>query len=111
MTMVKRLYDQTLDVDDLEPKHVGMLLERLTHRMRHDMAVIDRDLGLRDRYAPLRPVHFRLLSIVPSEGATLTELAVPARMTKQALGEFVEVLVATAIWSPGAPPPTDGSGS
>ena len=94
MTMVKSLYDQTLNLDDLEPKHVGMLLERVTHRMRHDMGVIDRDLGLRERYAPLRPAHFRILSMVPVDGATLTELAVPAGMTKQALGQFVEVMVA-----------------
>jgi DNA-binding MarR family transcriptional regulator len=93
MTMVKPLYDQTLNLDDLEPKHVGMLLERVTQRMRHDMGVIDKDLGLRARYAPLRPAHFRILSMVPSGGATLTELAVPARMTKQALGQFVEVMV------------------
>lgn len=93
MTMVKSLYDQTLNIDDYEPKHLGMLLERVTERMRHDMGVIDQDLELRARYTPLRPSHFRILSMVPTGGATLTELAVPARMTKQALGQFVEVMV------------------
>ncbi len=93
MKIVNPVYDRTLNLDDYEPKHVGMLLERVTQRMRHDMDVIDRDLGLRERYAPLRPVHFKLLSMVPSGGATLTELAGPARMTKQALGQFVDVMV------------------
>ena len=107
MEIVNQLYDQTLHLDDYEPKHVGLLLERVSHRMRHDMGLLDADHGLRERFPPLRPVHFRLLSLVPTQGATLTELSAPAGMTKQALGQFVEVLVAHGYLAAGRSP-TDG---
>ena len=93
MTLVKSLYDQTLRLDDYEPKHVGYLLDRMTRRMRHDLTAIP---GARERleaHKPLTSSYFRLLSMIPAEGATITDLAVPAAMTKQALGQFVDVLV------------------
>ena len=43
----------------------------------------------------LRPSHFRVLSHVPPEGATLTYLAGPLFMTKQAVGQFVTHLRTT----------------
>src|SRR6478752_4287416 len=42
---------------------------------------------------PLRGGHYRVLSMVPRRGGRrLTELAVVAGMTKQAMGEFVAAL-------------------
>jgi DNA-binding MarR family transcriptional regulator len=43
----------------------------------------------------LRPSHLRLISSVPPDGATLTDLAGPLFMTKQAVGQFVSHLQAT----------------
>lgn len=38
----------------------------------------------------LRTSHLRLLSVIPDDGARVTDLAVEAAMTKQALGQFVD---------------------
>lgn len=43
----------------------------------------------------LRPSHFRLISSVPAEGATLTQLSELLFMTKQAVGQFVTHLRGT----------------
>lgn len=40
----------------------------------------------------LRTSHMRLLSLTPTDGLRLTDLATRASMTKQALGEFVTTL-------------------
>jgi DNA-binding MarR family transcriptional regulator len=40
----------------------------------------------------LRSSHFRLLSMIPDDGARITDLAETAAMTKQALGQFVDYL-------------------
>lgn len=40
----------------------------------------------------LRVVHFRVLGVVPAEGTTISALAEPLRMTKQAAGQFVAQL-------------------
>jgi DNA-binding MarR family transcriptional regulator len=40
----------------------------------------------------LRSSHYRLLSMIPDEGARITDLAEIAAMTKQALGQFVDYL-------------------
>jgi DNA-binding MarR family transcriptional regulator len=40
----------------------------------------------------LRSSHYRLLSMIPDEGARITDLAETAAMTKQALGQFVDYL-------------------
>jgi DNA-binding MarR family transcriptional regulator len=92
MTLVKRLYDQTLNLDDFEPKHMGYLLERITKRMRDDLGKLDGAAGMRQRHLPLSPSYYRVAMLVPVGGARLTDLAVPAGMTKQALGQFVDVL-------------------
>ena len=92
MTLVKRLYDQTLDLDDFEPKHMGYLLERIARRMRHDLGRLDIEAQIRQQHEPLSPSYYRIASLVPAGGARLTDLAVPAAMTKQALGQFIDVL-------------------
>ena len=43
----------------------------------------------------LRQSHFRLLSLVPREGISISDLAVPLSMTKQAVGQFVGGLEAS----------------
>jgi len=40
----------------------------------------------------LRASHYRLLSMIPDDGARITDLAEIAAMTKQALGQFVDYL-------------------
>jgi DNA-binding MarR family transcriptional regulator len=93
MSDVKTQYERSLDLDDYEPKHFGYLLERVTRRMRHDLAQVDGAAAFRAEHEPLTPSYFRLLSLIPSEGARITDLAVPAGMTKQALGQFLDVLL------------------
>jgi DNA-binding MarR family transcriptional regulator len=92
--MVKSRYEETLDLDDFEPKHLPYLLEQVRRRMAHDLGYLDGGSRLRARHAPLRSASFRLISLIPSHGARITDLAKPAGMTKQALGQLLEVLVA-----------------
>ena len=42
--------------------------------------------------SPLRPSHVRLLSLTPTTGMRVTDLAARVGMTKQALGELVATL-------------------
>ena len=93
MTDVKTGYEQTLNLDDYEPKHFGYLLERVTRRMKHDLAQLDGAAAFRAHHQPLTPAYFRLLSLIPAGGTRITDLAVPAGMTKQALGQFIDVLL------------------
>lgn len=93
MIEVKSVYDQTLSLDDYEPKHFGYLLERVSRRMKHDLAQLDGAATFRAEHQPLTPSYYRLLSLIPAEGARITDLAGPAGMTKQALGQFVDVLL------------------
>jgi DNA-binding MarR family transcriptional regulator len=44
---------------------------------------------LEPRFPGLRPSHFRLLSLIPEDGARITDLVDDALMTKQALSQFV----------------------
>ena len=72
---------------DGEPLHVAILAARLLETVRQVLLAEDWD-GLRN-------VHFRVLTCVPPAGATITELAVPLAMTKQAVGQFVGQLQAS----------------
>ena len=67
--------------------HIAMLADRLLRAVRQVLDQHD--------WSGLRPSHLRLLSCVPAEGATLTELSVPLSMTKQAVGQFVTHLRTT----------------
>lgn len=64
-----------------------MLADRL-------LRVVRQVLGPHDQ-SGLRPSHLRLISSVPPDGATLTQLSVPLFMTKQAVGQFVTHLRTT----------------
>jgi len=54
--------------------------------------------------APLRSSHFRVLSQVPPEGITITELADRLGMTKQGCGQFVTGMVELGLVANGADP-------
>jgi DNA-binding MarR family transcriptional regulator len=92
MTSVKRTYADTLDVDDFEPKHLGYLLGRATQRMRHDLNEAAVSLGLGAKYKPLTGSYFRFVSLIPEGGARVTDLARVNGMTKQALGQYADLL-------------------
>jgi DNA-binding MarR family transcriptional regulator len=79
-------------LDDFEPKHLGYLLGRASHRMRRDLGALAEQLGHTDRFSSLTGGSFRVLSIVPAGGARITDLARIATMTKQAFGQFVTQL-------------------
>lgn len=68
---------------DVEP-HVVALAGRLLEVARQTLLAQD--------WGGLRPSHFRLLSHVPADGATITELAGMLFMTKQGVGQFVTQL-------------------
>lgn len=67
--------------------HIAMLADRLLRGVRQLLDQHD--------WSGLRPSHFRLISSVPPQGATLTELSGPLFMTKQAVGQFVTHLRTT----------------
>ena len=67
--------------------HVVALAGRLLEVARQTLLAQDWD--------GLRPSHFRLLSHVPADGATITELAGMLFMTKQGVGHFVTQLEGT----------------
>ena len=92
MTAVKGDSPAPVHIDDFEPKHLGFLLDRLTRRLRRDLGEVAGETGMRGRHDPLTPSSFRLLAIIPDEGARITDLAALAAMTKQALGQFVDLL-------------------
>jgi DNA-binding MarR family transcriptional regulator len=79
-------------IDDFEPKHLGFLLDRVSKRMRHDLGLVAGETGMLGRYDPLTPSSFKFLSLIPAEGARVTDLASLAGMTKQALGQRVDLL-------------------
>lgn len=67
--------------------HIAVLADRLLRGVRQLLDQND--------WNELRPSHLRLISSVPPEGATLTELSQPLFMTKQAVGQFVTHLRTT----------------
>jgi DNA-binding MarR family transcriptional regulator len=79
---------------DFDPGFVGLMDMALrTIRRNLDTRVRPRIEGeLAGRAPHLRASHMRLLSLTPTDGIRLTDLATRATMTKQALGEFVATL-------------------
>src|SRR5690349_11739319 len=82
MTVVKPA-DLPLPPPDM-PLHFPMLAGRLMQALRETLLAED--------WGGLRPSHLRLLSTVPREGISITELAYPMTMTKQAVGQYVTQL-------------------
>lgn len=66
-------------------RHVALLLGELLESTR--TAFFEQEWG------GLRPSHVRVLSSVPDDGCTVTELAGRVGMTKQGCGQFVTALV------------------
>jgi DNA-binding MarR family transcriptional regulator len=67
--------------------HVPRMVGKLMSEVRDTFATQD--------WGGLRQSHFRLMTHVPGDGISVTELARELRMTKQACGQFVTQLVAT----------------
>ena len=74
------------DIPDGRPDHVLALLGYALDGFRRDLALH----GTPQR--GLRSSQLRLLSLTPAEGMRVTDLAERVGMTKQALGEFANVL-------------------
>lgn len=87
-------YSRSLRMDDYEPKHLGYLFERATNHSRASIGTVIEELGFEDRYAPLTPSYFRLLSLMPDVPARVTDLARLSGMTKQAVGQLIAQLEA-----------------
>jgi DNA-binding MarR family transcriptional regulator len=67
--------------------HVGRLLAQALRRVR-DEILADSE----DHFPGLRVSHYRLLELIPPEGARITDLAEVAMMTKQGLGQHIDYL-------------------
>ena len=68
------------------PEHIAGLLGRALRRLREEI------LAVSDDFPGLRVSHYRLLELIPPDGARITDLAEVALMTKQALGQHVDYL-------------------
>ena len=93
MTSVK------LPLDEGLPDHIARWLEEVTKRLRADLEA----QGLRD-FPELRGSHRRILQMIPPRGIRITDLALLAGMTKQALGEFVDWLEQSGFVASGRDP-------
>ena len=69
------------------PDHLARWLEAVSRRLHSELAT-----GVKDEFPELRGSHRRILQMIPGEGIRITDLAVMAQMTKQALGEFADRL-------------------
>jgi DNA-binding MarR family transcriptional regulator len=73
--------------DDGLPDHLVRWLEAVSKRMHAQLGA----RGMRD-FPGLRGSHRRILQMIPPQGIRITDLAMLAGMTKQALGEFADGL-------------------
>lgn len=85
---------------DALPDHIARWLEQVTRRLHADLGAQE---GLRD-FPELRGSHRRLLQMIPPPGIRITDLALLAGMTKQALGEFVDWLEQAGFVASGRDP-------
>src|ERR1044071_8977335 len=69
------------------PPHVANLLGLVFARLRNEIVA-----GVQPPFAELRVSHYRLLDMIPPDGARITDLAAHAGMTKQGLGQHVDYL-------------------
>lgn len=75
------------DVVPADEQHAPMLMGFLMNQVRAAFAGED--------WGGLRQSHFRVLSCVPPEGVTITELGERTGMSKQGCGQFVTFLTGT----------------
>lgn len=85
---------------DALPDHIARWLEQVTRRLHADLGAQE---DLRD-FPELRGSHRRLLQMIPPPGIRITDLALLAGMTKQALGEFVDWLEQAGFVASGRDP-------
>jgi DNA-binding MarR family transcriptional regulator len=77
----------------VETQHLGYLLNVAMRHLRRDMTELAVAGGVAARYtSTLRPSHVRLLSLIPADGARITDLTHVADMTKQGIGQFMDHL-------------------
>jgi DNA-binding MarR family transcriptional regulator len=69
------------------PEHIAGLLGQAMWRLRAE--ILDTS---EEHFPGLRVSHYRLLELIPPEGARITDLADVAGMTKQGLGQHVDYL-------------------
>ncbi|WP_427889396.1 MarR family winged helix-turn-helix transcriptional regulator [Kribbella sp. GL6] len=67
--------------------HVARLLGEALRRIRAEILA-----DAEQQFPGLRVSHFRLLELIPPDGARVTDLAEVAMMTKQGLGQHVDYL-------------------
>jgi DNA-binding MarR family transcriptional regulator len=87
--------------DQVEELPLVALLDRLWRRIKAEL-----DTAARELAPQLRPSHVRLLSMTPTAGIRLGDLAGRASMTAQSLGEFVDALCRTG-YAEVVPDPAD----
>src|SRR3954447_9722668 len=68
-------------------EHIANLLGQAIGRIRAEILT-----SSEERFPGLRVSHYRLLELIPDEGARITDLAQVAAMTKQGLGQHVDYL-------------------
>lgn len=73
--------------DDPRVDHVAGLLGQALRRIRAEILATSEE-----QFPGLRVSHYRLLELIPPEGARITDLAEVATMTKQGLGQHVDYL-------------------
>ena len=67
--------------------HIAALLGQALRRIRSEILAESEE-----EYPGLRVSHYRLLDLIPPDGARITDLAEVATMTKQGLGQHVDYL-------------------
>jgi DNA-binding MarR family transcriptional regulator len=87
MTSVKAYTAHPVAVPAAGEPHFAVLAGKLMQEIRDTFAAED--------WGGLRQSHFRLLSNVPRDGISITELGERLGMTKQASGQFVTQLIGT----------------
>ncbi|MGH3505842.1 MAG: MarR family winged helix-turn-helix transcriptional regulator [Nocardioidaceae bacterium] len=76
----------------VDPVPLPLLLERLDRQLSQALRRQERLQQLRSRDPQVRGSAFRALTFIPEGGGRITDIAELAGVTKQALGQFVDVL-------------------
>jgi DNA-binding MarR family transcriptional regulator len=84
------------------PDHVVKLMGQVFQQLRAELA-----RSTLATHPGVRGSHIRVLSLIPTDGARMTDLAARVDMTKQALGEFVAYLAQRGYLTVD-PDPADG---
>jgi DNA-binding MarR family transcriptional regulator len=81
-------------VNDLSGRPAGPWQEHVAGLLGQALRVLREEIlaGSEERFPGLRVSHYRLLELIPPEGARITDLAEVAAMTKQGLGQHVDYL-------------------